>query len=566
MDGKVSHDKSVDNRSSLNQPDAFMNGSSSDPAANKADSKHALVIDLGGTGLKAAIVSEHGTIIANTRIPLTTQLLPNGGAEQDAERWWQAAIEASQTVIRNSQVAADSIVAVCCDSQFSVIVPVDKNALPLSKAVHWFDSRGGPYSRKLMDRFPSVQGLNLFKALKWIRITGLAPTRTGVDSLSHMLFVKNEWPDVYRNTCAFLEPMDYLTARLTGIITATQHSVPIMMLTSNRRWNSGGYSEQLIAMAGLDKAKLPKLVPNNGIVGKLRPEIAAKLGLLSSTPVISGLLDNQAALIGAGAVENFHCMIYLGTSLNINAHVPYKKTDVLNSLASIPSCLEGRYMLLCEQGLGGSCLDFFLNNILWYKDALQTDLAPEDVYVRLNQTVDQVAPGSRNVLFLPWLNGSLSPNENKNVRGGFLNISLETTRSDLLRAIMEGVALNSRLALHPVEAFMKRKCESIRLAGGGALSDVWAQIYADVLERPIEQLEDPARATCRGAGLNALAALGFLSHEEIPQRVRVKRVFTPREPVLKLYRNLYRQFRAGFKKNVSICEHLNRKIHCNPVS
>ncbi len=224
--------------------------------------RHVLVIDLGGTGIKAAVVADSGQVIAESSEPIETVLLTSGGAEQDAVQWWDCAVKVSRKVVRQAGVSPESIVSVCCDSQFSVIVPVDRDANPLSSAIHWFDSRGAPYTKTLMAGFPTIQGLSLFKALKWIRITGLAPTRTGVDSLAHMLFIRHELPDIYDKTYKFLEPMDYITSRLTGRISATQHTVPLMMLTSNRVWGERAYSDSLLKLTyckvGMNKVSEPE--------------------------------------------------------------------------------------------------------------------------------------------------------------------------------------------------------------------------------------------------------------------------------------------------------------------
>ena len=516
-----------------------------------------LVIDLGSASLKASIVEDTGRILSTATEPVETILLPGGGAEQDAEDWWEKALRASKKVLSAPGIPVERICAVCCDSQFSVIVPVDRESKPLMNAVHWFDSRGGKYTRQMMKGFPCIQGLGVGKALKWIKHTGLAPIESGMDSLAHILFIKNEYPEIYQKTHKFFEPVDYLTSRLTGQFTASQHTVAIMMVTSNRHWGIKEYCDPLIKATGLDREKLPELVPNDGIIGPLKPSVARELGLNPTTRVTTGMLDNQAALIGSGVTDNNQAMVYVGTSLNINAHVPRKKTDILNSIASIPGCLPGRYMLICEQGLGGKCLDFFLNNIVWHNDALERGQIPEDCYARANEIVKNIPPGSGKLLFLPWLNGALAPAENKHARGGFFNLSLNSTRAHMTRAVMEGVAFNSRAALGPVEKFLGRKLDSIRIAGGGALSDVWAQIYADVLDIPVHQPEEPHRVTCRGAGLTGFVRLGQMTPEEIPDLVKIKQVFKPEKATVALYKKLYGQYCQIFKKTSKIFKSLN---------
>ena len=214
-------------------------------------------------------------------------------------------------------------------------------------------------------------------------------------------------------------------------------------------------------------------------------------------------------------------------------------------------------MLLCEQGLGGKCLEFHLKNVVCHDDALSVADMPEDAYERLNAMAAEVPPGADGVIFLPWLNGAYAPSENRNARGGFLNLSLETNRCHLTRSVMEGVAFNSRAALGAVEKFIGNKFDSLRFAGGGALSDVWAQSYADILKIPIHQMADPVQVTCKGAGLIGFVRLGHLTLEEIPKRTRIKKTFTPTEGNFAVYDKLYSQFREIFKKNQGIFNALN---------
>ena len=169
----------------------------------------------------------------------------------------------------------------------------------------------------------------------------------------------------------------------------------------------------------------------------------------------------------------------------------------------------------------------------------------------------KVPPGADNVIFLPWLSGSYAPFENRNARGGFLNLSLETNRCHFTRSVMEGVAFNSRVALGFVEKFIGKKFESLRFAGGGALSDIWAQSYADILRIPIHQMADPVQVTCKGAGLIGLVRLGHLKLEEIPKRARIRKTFKPIDANVAVYDKLYGQFKAIFKKNQTVFNVLN---------
>jgi xylulokinase len=520
-------------------------------------SKHVLAIDLGSSSVKAAVISDAGEVMASAGEPITTYLLPNGGAEQDANQWWQGACLAAKKAIKESKVRPESIVAVCCASQWSVVVPVDANIRPLMNAVHWLDTRGGVYNRNIIGGFPRIKGYGLGKILKWIRMTGLAPTQSGVDSLGHVLFIKNEKPDVYAATHKFLEPMDFLTSRLTGRITATQKTMAPFMAVENRKWGEQQYSDALLAMSGIEKEKFPELISNDGMIGLIDGSVAAELGLDSSTKVVAGIGDSNASAIGSGAVGDFETIIYIGTSQYMTCHVPFKKTDLMHMMTSLPSPFPSRYYLLGEQGAGGKCVEHFLNNIVYPDDEFCTGPMPGSAYVNFNIMAAQSPAGSNGVIFLPWLNGSIVPEEAAYMRGGFMNLSLKTTRSDMARSVMEGLAYNNRWTKEAAEKFIRRPIASFRFSGGGALSDLWAQIHADVLKTPVHQVDDPVSTTLRGVALLGFVSMGLMGLEDISKLVKIRQTFEPEMENIPLYNKMYVQYRQLFSRNRKIFRALN---------
>ena len=213
-------------------------------------------------------------------------------------------------------------------------------------------------------------------------------------------------------------------------------------------------------------------------------------------------------MFGSGAVADFATHLYIGTSSWISGHVPFKKTAPTSNVASIPAALAGRYLIADEHETAGACLTFLRDNLA---------LAPD--FETMNAMVDRVAPGSGRVLFTPWLNGERSPVDDHTVRGGFHNLSLATTTDQMVRSVFEGVALNSRWLLEAVEKFAGRRLDTLAFVGGGANSDQWSQIHADVLGREIRQVAEPVLANVRGAALLTLHALGRVSLDDIPAMV-----------------------------------------------
>ena len=393
----------------------------------------------------------------------------------------------------------------------------------------------------------NVLGYDPRKLLRWVQVTGGAPGLSGKDSVSHILYIRDAFPDIYRQTVTFLEPVDYLNLILTGRTSASYDSIAAHWVTDNRTIDRVSYDARLLELTGLDRTKLPDLVAPGTIVGDLTAAAAADLGVRAGIPVAVGSADLHSAVFGSGAVADYDAHLYIGTSSWISAHVPFKKTAPTSNVASIPAALAGKYVIADEHETAGACLTFLRDNLGFADD-----------FESMNAMVDSVEAGSGRVLFTPWLNGERSPVDDHTIRGGFHNLSLATTRAQMVRAVYEGVALNSRWLLESVEKFAGRELESLAFIGGGANSDQWAQIHADVLGREIRQVADPVLANVRGAAFITLVALGRVRVEQIPDMVEIRRTFTPDPSTASEYDVLFREFVALYKQTKGIFKRLNQ--------
>ncbi|MGW8251717.1 MAG: FGGY-family carbohydrate kinase, partial [Anaerolineales bacterium] len=183
---------------------------------------------------------------------------------------------------------------------------------------------------------------------------------------------------------------------------------------------------------------------------------------------------------------------------------------------------------------------------------------PEDEFERFHQAAASADAGGGGLLFLPWLNGIIAPQADGDARGGFLNLSYHTTRPQMARAVLEGIACSWRWMVEAVQKFNGRCFDSLRLAGGGAQSDVWAQIMADVIGIPMQRLAQPRLANVRGAAFLALNSLGMLPIQDAAERVETDRVFEPDSEYRALYDERYRQFRASYKNLKPVFRALNQ--------
>jgi xylulokinase len=311
-------------------------------------------------------------------------------------------------------------------------------------------------------------------------------------------------------------------------------------------------------MSGVVREKFPNLKSATDLLGPLKKEVAQELGLNENVQVIMGTPDIHSAAIGSGAVRDFEGHLYIGSSSWITCHVPFKKTDLFHNIASLPSAIPERYFIANEQEAAGACLNFLRDNILYHPDQVLNESKLPDVYKIFDEIAQNTSAGSGGVIFTPWLYGERTPIENDSVRSAIFNISLRTTRQHLVRAIFEGVAYNSRWLLGYVEKFIQRRLDPIHIIGGGANSNVWCQIFADVFNRTIKQVKDPILANVRGAAFLASVSLGYLTFNDIPDQVQIANTYKPDPKNHKLYDKLYREFLNLYKQNKKIYKRLNR--------
>jgi len=520
--------------------------------------KYILAIDMGTSGPKVALFSTQGELIGSEFQETKVMLFPDGGAEQAPDDWWGAIQTAGKRLLAKGLVSNDDIVAIASTAQWSGTVAVDQAGNALWNAIIWMDARGAPYIHKMVDGPIKIEGYALTKLVKWIQLTGGIPGKSGKDPIAHILYLKDIHPEIYRRTYKFLEPVDYIGLRLTGQFAASFNSITLNWLTDNRNIEDVTYHDGLIKLSGIDRAKLPDLKPANAILGHLLPDIAQDWGLREDVQVLMGSPDVHSAAVGSGAVRDYEPHLYIGTSGWLTCHVPFKKTDLFHNLAALPSAIPGRYLLTNEQESAGGCLQYLRDNILFQPDGLSTGEKPANVYKLFDQIAENTPAGSGKLIFTPWLYGERTPVDDHLVRGGFFNQSLSTTRSHMVRAVFEGVAYNSRWLLKYVEQFNKRSVGAINMVGGGAKSNIWCQIHADVMNRPIRQMKDPIEANVRGAALLASASLGYLRYDEIGMHVPVVKTYTPNPDHRKIYDELFHEFIAIYESNRKIYARLNR--------
>lgn len=509
----------------------------------------ALAIDLGTGGPKTAFVSLSGDVLACDHQLVETRLDQTGKATQDPNEWIE---KIKQSIIEIKKTDPDLIkrtFVITFTGQWGSTVVVGKNGETLSDCILWMDTRGHRYSRQVMGTSSlfSIEGYKPLKVLKFLLKTAGAPSLEGNDPLGHYLLIKNEMPEIYQRTDCFLEPVDYLGLRFSGKKYATANSMILSWLVNIKKLDNPQYDAKLVKLTGREIEKLPKLIPFNTVVGTVTEEIQA-LGFDPDCKVTTGCPDLLSAATGSGHVEDYETHMAISTTSWLSCHVPFKKTDVLRQIATVPGCFPGKYLLANNHDTAGVCLNWFKDN-LW--------LSEQNSYSQLDELASEVAPGAKGIIFAPWLNGERCPVYDRKLRASFINLSLNSTLKDMLRATLEGVAFNSRWMLEAVEQMLKRRLEPIRLIGGGAQSNLWCQIHADILQREIEQVKDPLMANVKGAAILAFLATGQINKDDIKELIKINNTFRPNKDNKPIYDRLYNVFKDLYKSQKSFYHYLN---------
>jgi xylulokinase len=506
-----------------------------------------LALDLGTGGLKTGAVSMRGELMAHAIGHLRTEYLPDGGAVQDPAEWWTRIREGVQSVLESKVVRPDDLAGIGLTGQWGSTVPVGADGAPVGDCLLWSDTRGGRFSANAMGGRLSVFGYSPGNILRWVQLTGGAPSPNGADPLGHELYLRSCEPEVYANSRKLLEPLDYLGLKLTGRVAATPASMILSWLTDNRPGSKPAYVPELVTRSGRDAGRLPELLPTGSVLGAVTPEAGEELGI-PSVPVVCGVPDLHTAFLGSGAVAPWDGHITISTTSWIACEVPFKRTDVIHQMATVPGLRPGGYLVANNHETAGLCLK-------WFKDSV----LGSDSYESVVAEAATAPVGSGGVMFTPWLKGERSPVEDRTLRGAFLNVSLTTGREHLSRAVLEGVAFNARWLMDAVEGFVRRPFASLRILGGGAQSDFWCQVHADVLGRRIERVAEPAYANLRGAALFAAICFGRIALDDVCGLVRVTDTFEPQPAARAIYEPMYAEFKQFYARLHGSYARLNRR-------
>ena len=442
-----------------------------------------LGIDIGTSGTKTLVVDDSGRILAQATSRYQVYHPKPLWSEQDPEDWWQATIATVRAATRQAKAKPADVKAIGLSGQMHGSVFVDKRHRVLRRAILWNDQRTAEAVQEIEEAVPGEE---------LIRRTG-NPAITGFQ-LPKLLWLRREEPENFARTRHSLLPKDYLGYALTGVMAAEPSDASgtnCFNLTA-RSWD-----EDILAALGLSPALFPEVVPSHAVVGRLTEERAGHTGLPAGLPVVAGAGDNAAAAIALGisSLETERGSVSLGTSGVIFAPLREARPDP-----------QGRVHLFCHADGGYHLLGVTLSaagSLQWYRDTF----APGTAFSELIELALQSRPGAGGVSFRPYLAGERTPFMNPDLRASWTGLSLATTRADVVRSVLEGVAFSLRDVLDVMTPLTS--LETCLVTGGGARSSFWLQLVADVLELP---LAVPARnqGAAYGAALLAMRGAGLV--------------------------------------------------------
>ncbi|MGB3126139.1 MAG: xylulokinase [Pseudomonas sp.] len=433
-----------------------------------------LGIDLGTSELKAILMGADGAVLAQTGVRLTVARRHSGWSEQSPEDWWQACLQA--LAVLRAHEAFERVACIGLSGQMHGAVLLGKDNRVLYPAILWDDSRAVAEAQQLGPGFADVTGS--------LPMAGLTAPK--------LLWLQQHEPQVFKAIDCVLSPKDYLRLRLSGErISEMSDAAGTLWLDVARR----GWFTPMLRATGLTPEQMPRLVEGGAASGLLT---ARGLGLSPEVVIAGGGGDNPVAAVGIGAINAGDGFITLGTSAAIVAITDHAAGNPASAVHSFCHALPNRWYTMGAMLAGASCLRW-VTRLTGTPDE-QTLLDQVQAQLPLTHCVPLDTP-----LFLPYLAGERTPHNDPLLRGGFMNLGHDCTPPMLGYAVMEGVGFGLLDALRAVQS-AGASVGACALVGGGARSEYWAQLLANILQREIFTLHGSELSACIGA-----AKLGFLA-------------------------------------------------------
>ena len=472
-------------------------------------------IDLGTSALKLLLVDRQGTVLRTVTREYPLLFPRPGWSEQEPAHWWQAVREGIPALLRGFD--AEKVAGIGTGGQMHGLVALDEADQVIRPAILWNDGR----TSREVEYLNGTIGKERLSALTAnIAFAGFTAPK--------LLWMQRNEPENFRRIRRIMLPKDYINYKLTGVHCCDYSDTSGMLLldVQHKCW-----SQEMLDICGVTEAQMPRLYESFQCVGTLLPEVAAALGLPAGVKVCAGAGDNAAAAVGTGVVGAGGCNISLGTSGTIFISSDKFGVDPHNGLHAFAHADGGYHLMGCMLS-AASCNKWFMEDILGSDDyaGLQAQITPDKL-------------GRSHVYFLPYLMGERSPINDTSARGTFIGMTMDTSRADMLQAVLEGVAFAIRDSFEVARSLGIAIPRSM-ICGGGSKSPLWRQMIADILGIPLD-IPVTEQGPGYGGAMLAMVACGvFESVQQAADKlVRVKDTVQPDPERVALYEKRYQQFR-----------------------
>ncbi|SHH56889.1 xylulokinase [Clostridium grantii] len=487
-------------------------------------SKLLLGIDIGTSACKVAIFDLKGRVVAQDTKPYKVYYPAPDYVEQDAMEWWEAVCSATKEALSKGNINAEDIAGIGVDGQSWACIPVDKQGNLLHNAMIWMDRRATEQSQKTLakigfDRIFEVSG-NSFDA------TYTTPK---------ILWLKENKPDIYKETYKFLQCNSYIAFKLTGEMTQeVSQGYGLHMFDMK----TGKYDENLCNELEIDIDKLPDIFPCHQVIGEVSEDAAKATGLMVGTPVVAGGLDAACGTLGSGVIEFGQTQEQGGQAggMSICLEEPLGHPKLILGYHVIPDA-----WLLQGGTVGGGSLKWFRQELGAYEVEMEKSTGVNAFDALVNEA-SKVEKGSEGVIFLPYMAGERSPIWDKNAKGVFFGLGYDKTKGHMVRSVLEGTAYSLQHNLKTAEE-VDVKVDELIAMGGAANSKLWTQIKADVTGKVIK-VPTSDTATTLGAAILAGVGTGVYKDfkEAVEKTIKITRVHEPNMKAHEVYKKYYNTY------------------------
>lgn len=479
-----------------------------------------LGIDVGTSSAKAVLIDAAGRVLGAATVAHPTHAPAPGYYEQEAADWWQGACSAVRQVMAETGANPASVAGISLSGQGCACLPVDQQGEPLARAPIWTDARAGAQQRRIRQTFGADLG----------RVAG---NDIYDQPEPRMMWFRDEHPELYARTACFLSTVSYLLLSLTGKLAANTSDWGFHLALDRRRkaWN-----ETFLAGVGLTTEKFPALYAPTEVVGTVTGQAAAECGLQAGTPVVAGGQDSTVSALAVGALEAGQSVYMRGTTdlLSVCVAQPDYQPGLYTSCAVLPD-LYMRYDMREVVAAGGA--------MTWLARMLFGE-AGDARYEEIGALAEGAPPGAGGVIFLPYLLMSTKPDPAEERSSAFFGLTVNTGRSDLCRALMEGTAYAMRESLDFITA-LGIPIADLRPTGGPTRSRLWNQITADVTGLPV-LLPGTSAGAAYGAALLAGLGVGVYPLDDgyavLRGAIRLEQRYDPQPQTAAAYGGMYDRF------------------------